>query len=119
MSAVKPNEQDYRGDYPELIKEGVCCAYPNCRSGKIVKGQAYVIWDTALDLNIMFAQVAPVIKLAMQEHLHPHELEGNYLPWTFMLHPECAAEWGMQLISDALKANTQVGRVLSRRGEIK
>jgi hypothetical protein len=119
MSVTKPNETDFRGTYIDSVEGGVDCAYPNCRSGKVVKAQAYVVWDASLDLNLMFTRVAPVIKLAMQEHLHPHELEDKYLPWSFILHPECAAEWGMQLISDGLKANSQVGRVLSHRGEIK
>ena len=118
MSEVKPNQTDYRGDYPGSIEGGVDCAYPNCRSGKVTKAQGYVVWDTDLDLNLMFTQVAPVIKLAMQEHLPSHEIEGRYISWPFILHAECAAEWGMQLISDALKANPQVGRVLSHRGKI-
>jgi hypothetical protein len=118
MSVVKPDEPHFRGSYASSIEGGVRCTYPNCRSGKVVTGQAYVVWDGHLDLPLMFSRVAPVVKLAMQEHLHPHELKENYLYWPFILHAECAAEWGMQLISDALKANSQVGRVLSRRGEI-
>lgn len=118
MSVVKPEETHFRGSYASSIEGGVRCTYPNCRSGKVVTGQAYVVWDGHLDLPLMFSRVAPVVKLAMQEHLHPHELKENYLYWPFILHAECAAEWGMQLISDALKANAEVGRVLSRRGEI-
>jgi hypothetical protein len=118
MSVIKPDEQDYPGIYVGAVEGGVDCAYPNCRSGKVHKEQAYVAWDGSLDLNLVFTRVAPVIKLAMQEHLHPHEVADKCLAWPFILHPECAAEWGMQLISDALKANSQVGRVLSHRGEI-
>lgn len=118
MSAVKPNDTGYHWGYPKSIEEGVNCAYPNCRSGKVFKDKGHVIWDGSLDLNVMFAQVAPIIKFAMKEHLPPHEIEGNYIRWPFILHAECAAEWGIQLISDALKANPQVGRVLSHRGKI-
>lgn len=118
MSVVKPDEPHFRGSYASSIEGGVRCTYPNCCSGKIVREQAYVVWDGALDLNLMFSRVAPVVKLAMQEHLQSYELKENYLYWPFILHAECAAEWGMQLISDALEANSQVGRVLSGRGEI-
>jgi len=118
MSVVKPNEFDFRGDYLDKIPEGITCAYPNCRNGKVVKGQPYVIWDADIDLNFMLSRVEPVLKFAMQEHLHPFELQHKKLPWIHYMHAECSAEWGMQLISDALKANPQVGRVLTGRGKI-
>jgi hypothetical protein len=119
MSVIKRNESDYRGDYPASLEGGVSCTYPNCHSGKIDPKRGYIVWDGTLDLNVMFARVPPVVKLAMQEHLEHKGVRDGYLNWPFMFHAECAAEWGMQLISEALKVDSNVGRVLSRRGEIR
>ena len=46
---------------------------------------------------------------------HPSQKKYPSKPLDVYLHPECAAEWGMQLIKDALEANCKVGRRLSNR----
>jgi hypothetical protein len=91
------------------------CFYPNCGfRHAIEQGDAHVVWDAHLPLQTIYAMFPPVVKLAIQENTN-HRKEYPNRMLTVYFHPECAAEWGMQLIQDALKANYRVGRRLSNR----
>jgi hypothetical protein len=91
------------------------CFYPNCGfRHAIEQGDAHVTWDVRLPLQTIYAMFPPVVKLAIEANTN---IDRKYpsKPLNIYLHPECAAEWGMQLIKDALKANYRVGRRLSNR----
>jgi hypothetical protein len=91
------------------------CFYPNCGfRHAIEQGDAYVTWDVRLPLQTIYNMFSPVVKLAIEENT---KIDQKYpsKPLNVYLHPECAAEWGMQLIKDALEANCKVGRRLSNR----
>ena len=108
MTAVKDKESASIRGYHN-VPGGVRCTYPNCRFNLIGESLPYVVWDGALDLKLLYTRVPPIVKLAMQEHLDSKQQANKCIYWNYFLHPECAAEWGMQLISDALKANPDVG----------
>lgn len=94
------------------------CAYPSCKHGKIDKDGPVVIWD-----NVKFhkteveERLSPMSKLAVVAN--PSEWLEKYGHYSFNmeLHPECAAEWGMHLIQNALAADPNVGRILTKRGK--
>jgi hypothetical protein len=57
-------------------------------------------------------RLSPMAKLVVVAN--PTSLAKEYGSYTLNveLHPECAAEWGMHLIQDALIADPSVGRKL-------
>ena len=108
----KDNDRARPWEYGE---EAPQCFYPNCNLiDGIEREDAQVVWDVRLQLNTIYKMFPSVVKLAIQENT---EIDPKYpsKPLDIYLHPECAAEWGMQLIQDALKANYRVGRRLSNR----
>jgi len=99
----------------EYGEEAHQCFYPNCNLiAGIEREDAHVSWDVRLPLQTIYNMFSPVVKLAIEENT---KIDQKYpsKPLNVYLHPECAAEWGMQLIKDALEANCKVGRRLSNR----
>jgi len=97
-------------------ENGEKCFYPNCSIGSKLKDKdACVTWRTSVPLEKIYKQFPPVVKLAIQENCYDYERQYQKMAFDFYLHPECAAEWGMQLIKDALNSNDRVGRRLSNR----
>lgn len=98
------------------LEKGEKCFYPNCSiKGRIKDKDACVTWLTDLPLENIYKRFPPIVKLAIQENCYDYERQYQKMGFDFYLHPECAAEWGMQLIKDALDANDRVGRRLSNR----
>ena len=92
------------------------CFYPNCNVGRAIEERdAHVEWRADIPLEAIYKRFPPVVKLAMQENCYDYERQYQKMVFDFYLHPECAAEWGMQLIKDALEADYRVGRRLSNR----
>jgi len=87
------------------------CFYPNCRGPVIEFPDSYVTWDVHVPLQAIYDAFPPVVKLAIQENTNTNPDDPSRM-LTFYLHPECAAEWGMHLIRDALEADDKVGRKL-------
>lgn len=114
MAGFKNSEDDYL-PIPNVKGGGVDCAYPNCEKGKITGETPYVQWSGALDLEQIYTVLPAVVKLALQENKSNYEKKYNQLPWHYLIHAECAAEWGMHMIKDAMKAEGDVGRTLSNR----
>ena len=99
----------------EYGEEAHQCFYPNCNLiAGIEREDAQVEWDVRLQLDTIYKMFPSVVKLAIQENTDIHPKYPSK-PLSIYLHPECAAEWGMQLIKDALEANYRVGRRLSNR----
>jgi len=96
---------------------GVECFYPNCKIGsKLYDRDACVTWDTYVPLEAMFEWFPAIVKLAIQENCDEYTAKYQAMRFGFYLHPECAAEWGMHLIKDALDSDDKVGRKLSNGG---
>ena len=114
MSGYKSSEEDVLG-IPPVPEGGVDCAYPNCRKGKITGETPYVSWHGNLDLEHLYTTLPAVAKLAIQEHKDDFMQETNTITWLYLVHAECAAEWGMHLIKDAMGVEADIGRVLSER----
>lgn len=99
----------------EYGEEAHQCFYPNCNLiAGIEREDAQVEWDARLQLDTIYKMFPPVVKLAIQENTKINQKYPSIM-LPIYLHPECAAEWGMQLIKDALEANYRVGRRLSNR----
>lgn len=91
------------------------CGYPNCKRGLITA--PYVKWDLTIPMQTIYSMFPPVVKLAIQENSDPNR--QKYRMMELYIHPECAAEWGMHLVKDALQANAKVGRKLRSAEESK
>lgn len=108
----KGNAQARPWEYGEEAHQ---CFYPNCKLIAVIEREdAHVTWDVRLPLQTIYDMFSPVVKLAIEENT---KINRKYpsKPLYIYLHPECAAEWGMQLIKDALNSNDRVGRRLSNR----
>jgi hypothetical protein len=108
MSAYK-NEDDcpYRLYYK--------CAYPNCKNNgaKIDKDKPFVIWDSmGVEKEQVWDGLSPIARLSETSNLSEFVEKYGYYPLNLELHPGCAAEWGMQLIKDAINADANVARSL-------
>jgi len=81
--------------------DAVCeCMYPSCRTRKIERHQDAVFWNGVHIPKEEFEHhLSPIAKLAVVAN--PKEEFRHYFV-TMALHVECAAEWGMHLIKDAL-----------------
>lgn len=92
------------------------CSYPSCKHRKIAKGGPVVLWRT-----VEFAKeevedtLSPMGKLAVIANPSQWIEKFHNYGFNMSLHPECAAEWGMHLIQNALEADPNVGRTLSGR----
>jgi hypothetical protein len=114
MSGYKNSEDDLIG-IPKVPAGGVDCAYPNCRKGKVTEETPYVSWHGSLDLEQLYTQFPAVVKLAIQENKDSYMEKYNQTAWLYLTHAECAAEWGMHMIKDAMKAEDDIGRKLTNR----
>ena len=115
MSGYKNSKEDEMVGIPKVPAGGVDCAYPNCRKGKVTGETPYVSWHGALDLEHLYTTLPAVVKLAIQENKDDYMEKYNRVTWLYLTHAECAAEWAMHMIKDAMKAKDDVGRKLSDR----
>lgn len=94
------------------------CSYPSCKNHRINKGDPVVIWD-----NVDFPKeevenrLSPMGKLAVIANPSEWIEKIGCYGFNMELHPECAAEWGMHLIENALAADPNIGRALTKRGK--
>lgn len=102
---IKPIEDVwdvYRGEH-----EVCMCAYPSCRNRKIERSQDAVFWDgLGIEMDeFNNSNLSPIAKLTAVAN--PKEFVEKYGYYTIKvaLHAECAAEWGMHLIKDALTSH--------------
>lgn len=88
----------YRGD------NAICeCAYPNCRSRRIGRDEHAVFWDGVhLNKDAFERNLSPIAKLAAIANPTDYFEKYNQYHVTIGMHAECAAEWGMHLIKDAM-----------------
>jgi hypothetical protein len=97
--AVEDAHDVYRG-----INQTHMCAYPSCPSRKIERSQDAVFWGGVhVDIDeFNNSNLSPMARLAATANPTNYvEKWGNY-NIEIALHAECAAEWGMHLIKDAL-----------------
>ena len=92
------------------------CAYPSCRKRMVHRDDDIVIWEGVNVSKKNFEDnLSPMAKLATianpSEYYQKH---GQYYV-QLVMHAECAAEWGMHLIKDALEGKV-AGHKL-RRGQ--
>jgi hypothetical protein len=97
----KGEYDSYRGDYD------VCeCSYPICRNRKIARKQDAVFWDGVhLSKDTFESGLSPLAKLAAVANPTEFTQKHGYYYTSFAMHAECAAEWGMHLIKDALQSH--------------
>ena len=87
------------------IKE---CSYSSCRNRKITREQDAVSWDLVHiprdEFEFNLSPMARLATIANPKLTDKGEEWGDYFVTLFM-HAECAAEWGMHLIKDALQSH--------------
>lgn len=100
----------YKNAEDSPIKFYGFCSYPNCNLKTITQHEPFVQWD-----GIKFKpeqvedELSPIAKLAAVANPEKFVEKFGHYGFNIELHPECAAEWGMHLIQDALKANYNLG----------
>lgn len=89
------------------------CAYPSCRNRKLFPDKPFVEWHHAVfSKQQVEDNLSAMSKLAVIANPTGYvEKYGEY-GFNIQLHPECAAEWGMHLIKNAIEANRDVGSKL-------
>lgn len=106
MSGVKSSEDS-------MVRFYGFCSYPNCKHRKIATDEPLVEWHgVPFSTEQVEEWLSPIARLAAVSN--PQEYVEKYGRYSFNmeLHPECAAEWGMHLIQDALKADYNLGSKL-------
>lgn len=94
------------------------CSYPSCKKRKINKNDPIVIWDSVdFPKEEVENRLSPLGKLAVIANPSDWIEKFEHYGFNIELHPECAAEWGMHLIQNALAANPEIGRTLTKRGK--
>jgi len=84
------------------------CAYPSCRHRRIARDQDAVFWDGVhIPADEFEFNLSPMAKLATiaNPKIDFKGREWGHYYTTMALHAECAAEWGMHLIKDALQSH--------------
>jgi len=114
----KPKSNEDVWDVYRPENEICMCAYPSCLNRRIERHQDAVFWDYLNVATEEFNRVnlTPLAKLAVIANPEDFvEKQGSYSV-KVALHVECAAEWGMHLIKDALQSHN-VGTKLRRGTE--
>jgi hypothetical protein len=95
------------------------CAYPSCHKKDIHRADDAVVWGgVAINIKEFTSlNLEPVEKLMVECNLEPYaERYGHFLNNMFF-HAECAAEFGMHLVKDAL-GKGPIGSILRKsRGD--
>ena len=88
------------------------CSYPSCHK-RISAGDNGVMWDSvSVEKEEFYYNLSPLAKLAVVANPTDKPHRDVYFITSIYLHPECAAEWGMHLIKDALEADYSIARKL-------
>jgi hypothetical protein len=89
------------------------CSYPSCRHNRINSDEPFVAWnDVSFSPEQIQDNLSPMSKLAVVANPSEYVEKFGHYGLNMFLHPECAAEWGMHLIQNAIKADPEVGRKL-------
>lgn len=93
----------------------VCmCVYPSCRNRAIRRDEDAVFWDGVNIARDEFeSSLSSLGKLAVVANPSEYTEKYGHYYVTLAMHAECAAEWGMHLIKDALESHN-VGRKLRK-----
>ena len=111
-NGVSPNSEAWDGSRGE--HEVKMCAYPNCPHNKIARDEPAVFWDGVhLPKDVFESNLSPLGKLAVVANPSDYTEKYGYYYVTLAMHAECAAEWGMHLIKDAL-GDYSIGNKLRR-----
>lgn len=95
------------------------CAYPSCRKKAIRRTDDIVIWNgMSIDVKeFTSVNLEPIEKLMVESNLEPFTEKYGHFIHTMYFHAECAAEFGMHLVKDALGKGS-IGSVLRKsRGD--
>jgi hypothetical protein len=86
------------------------CSYPNCRKRKIDRDKPFVSWmGVHFPIDEAYQYLSPQAKLMAVANPSKYVEKFGHYSLNMELHPECAAEWAMHLIRDALNADGNVG----------
>lgn len=109
---VEDAHDTYRG--PSEIH---MCAYPSCQNRKIGRNQDAVFWGGVSTDTEYFNRVnlSPMAKLVAIANPTNFVEKYGYYNIQIALHAECAAEWGMHLIKDALQSHNVGTKLRSER----
>jgi len=89
------------------------CSYPNCRKKKITENAPFVWWNGVhFSTKQVEEELSPIAKLAAISTPDEYVEKFGRYGFNMELHTECAAEWGMHLIQDALKVDYNLGSKL-------
>lgn len=91
------------------------CVYPNCKHREMSESKPFVEWHGVhFSIKNVMDNLSPIGRLA--EENNPDDYVAKYKHYVFNieLHSECAAEWGMHLIKDALNADYSLGSKLRK-----
>ena len=109
LNEEKGEVDGYRGE-----NDTYECSYPSCRNRKINRNEDAVFWDGVhIDTYFFENNLSPMAKLTTRSHPTEYFEKYNTYYVTVGMHAECAAEWGMHLIKDALQSHN-VGTKLRR-----
>lgn len=101
LDPEKGQGDTYRGE-SEIYE----CSYPSCRNRRINRNEDAVFWDGVhIGKNSFENNLSPVAKIAAIANPTEYFEKYNRYYITVGMHAECAAEWGMHLIKDALKSH--------------
>jgi hypothetical protein len=103
LNEEKGEFDGYRGN--DAIRE---CMYPSCRNRKIERHQDAVFWNGVhISRDEFEHNLSPMAKLAVVANPKTSSSgeEWRHYFVDMSLHAECAAEWGMHLIKDALQSH--------------
>jgi hypothetical protein len=79
------------------------CAYPNCKNKRIARDENAVCWNGVhIPKEEFESNLSPMAKLAAVANPTEFMEKHGYYYVTIAIHAECAAEWGMHLIKDAM-----------------
>lgn len=89
------------------------CSYPSCKHRRIEKDKPFVAWrGVDFSPEQINADLSPMAKLAVIANPSEFVEKFGVYELNMELHAECAAEWGMHLIKDALVADPVIGNKL-------
>jgi hypothetical protein len=91
------------------------CSYPSCRDRRIGKTEPFVSWmGVHFPIDEAYHYLSPQAKLMAVANPSDYVEEFGCYSLNIELHPECAAEWAIHLIQDALKADGAIGHKLRK-----
>jgi hypothetical protein len=101
LDESKGEMDGYRGE-----TEICWCVYPSCRNRRINRTEDAVFWDGVNVTKDEYERgLSPLARLAVVANPSNYVQKYGHYYVTLAMHAECAAEWGMHLIKDALESH--------------